>query len=642
MLKRRCFLKYTGGTALALYAGGHVMAAIPGGSLDPNSIPKFTAPLVIPPAMPSTRPDYYEIAVRQFRQQVLPAGMPPTTVWSYGSANHPGTFNFPAFTIEATYGRPITVKWINELFDANKNYLPHLLPVDPTLHWANPPGGTAGRDRRPSFLTTPGPYRGPVPLVTHVHGMEDVGDESDGYAEAWFLADAKDIPDGYAREGTWYATFKQKAFERQRVRWSTGSATFRYPNQQRAGTLWYHDHTLGMTRLNVYAGPAGFYLIRGGPGDVVTDTRTGQPAVLPAGSDEIPIAIQDRSFNADGSLFYPDTRAFFDGVATYVPATDVPPIWNPEFFGNCMVVNGRTWPYLNVEQRRYRLRLLNGCNSRFLVLDFSAIAGVQVTMIGTEGGFLPAPLNLADRGYRLLMAPAERVDLIVDFSGVPAGQYVLMNAGPDEPFGGFPINPSARADSATTGLVMQFRVGPAMSSDATTPAQFMRLPAIPPYPAASVTRRVALLEEMSMYFGDAPIAALLGVLVPDKAGFRTEKRMWDDPISENPAVGATEIWEIYNRTADAHPIHIHEVMLDVIDRQTLNPTNNLPIGAPRPPEPNERGRKDTVISYPGEITRVRTTFSHAGLYVWHCHIVEHEDNEMMRPYAVGPIPTPLA
>jgi FtsP/CotA-like multicopper oxidase with cupredoxin domain len=473
--------------------------------------------------------------------------------------------------------------------------------------------------------------------------MERVGDESDGYPEAWFLPDADNIATECAREGTWYATFKQKAAQAYGVTWSAGSATAQYPNSQRAGTLWYHDHTLGMTRLNVYAGPAGFYLIRGGPDDVVIDTRSTLPASLPSGNCEIPIAIQDRSFNADGSLFYPDTRAFFDGVTgPYVPATDTPPIWNPEFFGNCMVVNGRTWPYLNVEQCRYRLRLLNGCQSRFLVLDFSGVPGAQAWQIGTEGGFLPAPLNLADQRNRLLLAPAERADLIVDFAAVAPGSYVLFNVGPDEPFGGFPINPRARSDFASTGQVMQFRVGPATSNDASTPPQFMKLPAIVPLPAATVTRRVALLEDTSAFFAGSPIAAQLGVMRTDRFGLQPEARAWADPITENPRFGATEIWEIYNRTEDAHPIHIHEVMFEVVNRQRLNPANNLPIGVPRAPEPAERGRKDTVIAYPGEITRVRMTFARAGLYTWHCHIVEHEDNEMMRPYAIGPIPAPIA
>ena len=226
-----------------------------------------------------------------------------------------------------------------------------------------------------------------MPIVTHLHGAAGVGDESDGYAEAWYLPAASNIPAGYATEGTWYDFFAGKANSKFGVAWGPGFAIFQYPNDQRESTLWYHDHALGMTRLNVYAGPAGFFLVRGGPeGDkAVLDSRTNTTAVLPSPAPnesdmfppnktyfEIPIAVQDRAFNTDGSLFYPDTRAFFDGYAgPYIPDTDVSPIWNPEFFGNMIMVNGNTWPFQTVEQRRYRLRFLNGCQSRFLILDFS-------------------------------------------------------------------------------------------------------------------------------------------------------------------------------------------------------------------------------------------------------------------------------
>ena len=396
-------------------------AQIPGGTLSPLDVPKYQTPLLIPPVMPtagtikSTRGqniDYYEISVKQFPQQILPAGLPPTTVWGYGavsSDNKRGLLlhNAPSLTIEAKWNKPVRVKWINDLVDANGNYLSHLLPVDPTLHWANPPGGMAERDMRPTFSLTPGPYTGPVPIVTHVHGAVGVGDESDGYAEAWYLPAANNIPAGYATEGTWYDFFKGKAAAGYGAAWGPGYATFQYPNMNRASTIWYHDHTLGMTRLNVYAGPAGFYIIRGGPdGDAaVVDSRFGTPAVLPGPAPkendkfppnktyyEIPIAIQDRSFNADGSLFYPDTREFFDGIAgPFMPFTDVSPIWNPEFFGNMIMVNGNTWPFQTVEQVRYRFRFLNGCQSRFLILDFSQIPGVEVWQIANEGGFLAAP-----------------------------------------------------------------------------------------------------------------------------------------------------------------------------------------------------------------------------------------------------------
>jgi spore coat protein A len=694
---------------------------IPGGTLNLALVPKYVSPLVKPPVLPrdgkiknkkGKNADYYEIAVRQFNQQILPPGFGMTTVWSYGPANdvaadgysgrhvtQGGRYFYPAFTLENKFKKPTVVKWINGLEDANGNPLQHLLPVDPTLHWANPIGN---RDRRPpgdpvdpywssSFLaptpwstdySQPMQYVGPVPMVTHVHGAHTTED-SDGYAEAWYLPAGSYGLTGVAwSTGTFYDYFMNKYG----LLWDAGTATFSYPNDQRATTLWYHDHTLGMTRVNVYAGPAGFYLIRGGSDDMVLDSRDGSVAVLPGpapgkGIDpfgtfyEIPIAIQDRSFNADGSLYYPDNRAFFEGLdpaqlqIPFTPdegcdteASDVAPIWQPEFFGNTMVVNGQTWPYLDVEQRRYRFRLLNGCNSRFLILDFSNIPGVEVWQIGAEGGFLAAPVDInAVNGGTLLMGPAERADVIVDFTNVALGNYILGNLGPDEPFGGgIPGIDFAPADPDTTGQVMQFRVlGPAMGVDNSTPSQFLQFPMVMPLPGGT-SRIVTLNEEESKnvkvvedasgnlqydctgeIFG--PAAALLGTLNADGTG---NPLLWMDGITENPNVGTTETWEIYNFTADAHPIHVHLVQFQVVDRQLLEvdeegvaiqPAQLLP-GTARAPEAWEVGWKDTVIAYPGEVTRIKMRFDLEGFYVWHCHIVEHEDNEMMRPYHVGPIP----
>ncbi len=646
------------------------LAAIPGGTLDPMSIPKYQDPLIIPPAMPRTNQltdsdgalvDYYEIAVRQFEQDILPASMGlPTTVWSYGSVNHPGTiteggtFNYPALTIEATYEKPVRVKWVNDLVDEQGRYLPHLLPVDQTLHWTNPPGGLADRDKRGK---APEAYLGPVPIVTHVHGAH-THEESDGYPEAWYLPDAIDIPANFAVTGTLYADYNVTFQQRYGVApWEPGTATCQYPNDQRATTLWYHDHSLGMTRLNVYAGPAGFYIIRGGPDEEVIGAL---PSPAPAREDspaidyfEIPIVIQDRSFNDDGSLFYPDSRAFFEGVEPeqlqipFIPDTaregpsDVSRIWNPEFFGNTMVVNGRTWPYLEVQQRRYRFRFLNGCNSRFLILKMDR--DVPFYQIGGEGGFLPAPVMLTE----LLVAPAERADVVVDFTEVPVGQeVVLLNLGPDEPFGGGrPDVDFDAADPGTTGQVMQFKVVARSSpDDSTSPAELV-LPAIEPLGPESNVRQLTLNEEESRSVkvtedafgriveahndddeeeGEAfgPTGALLGTL---GAG----PLRWGASVTEDPIEGDIEVWELHNLTVDAHPIHVHLVMFQVIGRGP---------GGTEPPMPWETGWKDTVIAYPGEITRIKARFDIAGLYVWHCHILEHEDNEMMRPYRVKPKP----
>jgi bilirubin oxidase len=638
-----------------------------------KDIPKYVSQLIIPPAMPqSPSPDadmdYYEIAVRQFNQQVLPEGFPATTVWSYGPANYPESFNFPAYTVEAKYNRPVRIKWINDLVDENGNFLPHLLPVDQTLHWANPTGGNSERDAHGRMQTS---YTGPVPIVTHVHGAH-VTQESDGYPEAWYLPAAKNLPAGVALNGTWYDKYKQEFTEKYGADWEPGSCIYQYPNQQRAATLWYHDHTLGMTRLNVYAGPAGFYIIRGGKDDQVA----GLPGPAPAMGDipdtqyyEIPLAIQDRTFKKDGTFFYPANRAYFEEMAPeklkipFYPDTvkypdgsttgdsDIAPIWNPEYFGNAMLVNGRTWPKLDVEARRYRFRVLNGCNSRFIILKLvqgepaarPAEAILPFWQIGSEGGFLP---KVVKRDL-LLLAPAERADVIVDFTNIPAGtELYLINEGPDEPYsGGAPGDDFDPAKPEGTGQVMKFVVGKSVGTDESLPPEQLSLPAIQPLDPPTKTRQVSLNEAMSMTVfvkedGDGgvqtdrggepfgPSAGFLGTVGPDGSG---NMLMFNSDVTENPMQNEVEVWEINNFTMDGHPIHIHQVMFQVVDRQPKG--GNEP---PRSPEAWETGWKDTVIAYPREITRLRMKFDTAGRYVWHCHILEHEDNEMMRPLDVLP------
>ena len=660
---------------IVLSLAGGAAAFVPGGTLDPTTIPKYADPLVIPPAMPETSTDYYEIAVKQFDQQILPAtdingrDLPQTTVWSYGLAgNLAGTLNYPAFTIEARANERLDVKWINGLVDEAGNYLPHLLPIDQTLHWANPnksgPAGTT--DSRGDIPTS---YTGPVPIITHVHGAH-VGPESDGYPEAWYLPAANDIPEGYATRGSHWGQVAGKPVE-------DGAAYFSYPNDQAAATLWYHDHTLGMTRTNVMAGPAGFWLLRGGPNDTAAGVL---PGPAPQRGDvagtkyyEIPIVIQDRSFNTDGSLFFPDNRAFFEGLNPFTGAgtvppylnipfipelangglpSDVSPIWNPEFFGNTMVVNGKTWPYLEVEARRYRFRFLNGTNARALMLETDV--PVPMWQIGGDQGFLPAPLEMT----QLLMMPAERNDVIVDFTDIDPGTTItLENVGPDSPFNGI-VDPADVADPATTGQVMQFHVVAPTSADTSTdPATITTLPNEAPLPAATNTQYLSLNEEESATVtatfdldgnliydpaGDpfGPTAAKLGTFDP-ATGIPTLLN-WMDPITETPALGATEVWEIRNYTVDAHPIHLHLVSFETVNREIVDSTSPHWTGAEGgqagdilSPEAWEASRKDTVIAYPGEITRVKARFDVAGLYVWHCHIIDHEDNEMMRPYHGG-------
>jgi spore coat protein A, manganese oxidase len=615
-----------------------VRVTLPGSGaplIDPATIQKYVTSLVVPPVMPAVSTaggvDRYRIGVRQFRQQVLPARHPSTVVWGYGSETNAGTYNFPSFSIEAQAGRPVEVSWVNGLQHGRSGgYLPHLLPVDPTLHWANPPGGVEHRDGHSMFTETPGPYRGPVPIIVHLHGGH-TDEESDGYPEAWYLPDAPNIPAGYARVGSLYEQYAAQYADRHGEEWGPGQARAHYANDQAAATLWFHDHALGITRLNVYAGPAGFYLLRGGEHDLDPGVLPGGPVGTDASTAyEIPLAIQDRAFTRDGRLFYPDTRAYFDGfTGPYVPDSDIAPIWNPEFFGNAMVVNGRTWPEHRVERRRYRLRLLNGCGSRFLQLVLAAHPTSRPAepvapfwQVGGDGGFLSEPVAME----RLLLAPAERADVIVDFSEFPEGTEVyLVNEAPDEPFGGgepgvdFPW-----ADPGSTGQVMRFTVVDRVGDDTSVAPDELTLPT-PPHAGTEVrTRRLALLEADSDVLADVgPRAAFLGL----QDGAVGVPLGWDDEITETPSVGDTEVWELHNHTMDAHPIHVHLVQFEVLDRQADG-------AAPRPPEPNETGPKDTVIAYPGEVTRIRAMFDKPGLFVWHCHILEHEDHEMMRPFRV--------
>jgi FtsP/CotA-like multicopper oxidase with cupredoxin domain len=375
-----------------LASAGHIYE----GTIDGATVPKYAAPLVIPPTMPNSgvvrtwlpkrngkfkvkEISYYEIAVRQFEQQILPNGYHATTVWSYGANRDKdadgtaktvaegGSFFYPAFTIEAKANNPIRVRWINDLVDADGNYLPHLLPIDSTLHWANPSQNCrpdllelgAGPIRTDCRGQSGEPYTGPVPMVAHLHGAH-VGPESDGYPEAWWLPKAVNLPQGYATKGEVFGDITTDtplagpgAILNDGAQ---GYADYQYPNDQPDATLWFHDHTLGMTRTNVYAGPAGFYLLRD-----KTEKSLGLPRPAPKKSflqksskfREIPIVIQDRSFNPDGSLYYPESRARFDGYDGLVmPDTtdnvnldsDIAPLWNPEAFFETMVVNGQTWP----------------------------------------------------------------------------------------------------------------------------------------------------------------------------------------------------------------------------------------------------------------------------------------------------------
>ncbi len=418
--------------------------------LDPTTIPKYVNQLVIPPVFtpdgttdPKTglRADYYKVDVTQFTEQILPptntAGVPfgPTTVWGYGGkvGTNPHFANSPAATFEATRGIPVVVEWQNKLAG------PHLFAVDPTLHWANPNmipmPGMANAPVAPFPLFPPGfdgtvenplgffyNAQSPVPIVTHLHGGE-VQSYYDGGPDEWFTSGTTPIT------GPGYSTY---------ITPTTGkanAAVYYYPNTQPPATLWYHDHALGITRINVMSGLAGFYLLRD-PADTLATQ-------LPSGPYEIPLAIQDRTFKVTdpvtgrNDLWFPDVGL---NIADH-------PYWVPEFFGNTIMVNGKVWPNLDVEPRQYRFRLLDGSNARFYKLSFSN--KMSFIQIGSDGGYLPAPVTLTE----LSISPGERADILVDFSKVPAGTRIILQNTAKAP-----TPRGAPADPQTTGQIMQFTV----------------------------------------------------------------------------------------------------------------------------------------------------------------------------------------
>jgi spore coat protein A, manganese oxidase len=594
--------------------------------LLPTDIPQFAIPLRLPPVVrASVEPN---MVVAPLQQQVLPTGFPSTSIFGMGVAGDQSSFGWPGPTLMSEQNKSNLITWTNGLVDGSGNYVPHIMPVDPTLHWANPGGGVSGRDSRPTATDTSA-YTGPVPTVIHLHGAHTTAD-SDGYPEAWYLPNAANIPGSFARVGTWYDKFRREAKKRTKRDWSAGSSTYEYRNDQPPAMLWYHDHALGLTRANVWAGMAGMWIIRGGKGSIETT------AAMPKDAYELPLLVQDRSFRSDGSLAYPASRAEFDGYTGPVTGdgsdSDVAPIWNPEVFGNVMCVNGRTWPVHNAEARRYRLRLVNGCDSRTLILRFAN--DLPMWQIGNEGGFLPAPVQMG----RLVMMPGQRADIVVDFSRVAGASVTMINEGPDEPFDG-DLAAITPADPATTGQVMRFDIGVALTPgvDRSSDPSKLALPKIAPMAKVDRTRTVILAEYVSTKYNadgsafdpatpDAaagPICVLLGV--PDAAG-NPLGLLWDAPVTEQVKVGDTEEWIILNYTADAHPIHLHQTQFEILGRG---------IDGLELPAPHEGGRTDVVIAKPGERTRIRARFDIVGRFVWHCHILEHEDNEMMRPIVVG-------
>lgn len=515
------------------------------------SLKKFVDALPIPSVITAEKKingiPFYRVTMKQF-QQKLHRDLPPTTVWGYNGL-------YPGPTFEVQRNHPIWVQWENEL------PFKHLLPIDRTVHGADP--------GKPSVRT-----------VVHLHGGR-VTPESDGYPEAWFTRNFKNVG----------PTFTNKVYQ--------------YPNCQRPTTLWYHDHALGITRLNVYSGLAGFYIIR---------DKDEVKLNLPSKKYEIPLLIQDRSFYPNGELFYPSQPDQEPPPAPQPPIdpTIPNPSVVPEFFGNTLLVNGKVWPFLEVEPRKYRFRILNGSNSRFYRIALSSEG--DFVQIGTDGGLLKHPVTLSN----IIIAPAERADVIIDFSK-NAGQRIILTNDAPAPF------PDGTPPSLDLGQIMEFRVRKHSDKPdrSKIPATLSCLERLDPKDT-SIVRKNTLIESTDEF-------GRLKLLLNNKE--------WDQlPLTETPKNGQIEIWELFNTTPDTHPIHLHLVMFQILNRATFtgDPNGpNLSIGSPKLPDPNEAGWKDTVRSNPGEVTRIIARFGpFTGIYPWHCHILEHEDHEMMRPYEV--------
>lgn len=654
-------------------------ALVPQEPLAGSAIPRFVEPLphfagtyagltrVTGPAI--------TVAMGEARQKVLPASFyaglaapfsDGTYVWGYNVGGK-GTL-YPGVSVEARRGVPTQITYTNAL--SGPDMYPYLT-VDQTLHWANPLN-------QPMSMT---PYTGPAPVAPHLHGGE-VPPQFDGGPDAWFT------PGGLRGHG--YATTSG-------ITAPADGAIYTYPNSQEATTLWFHDHALGITRINVYAGLAAFYLLR-------DDWDTGDGFNVPGfpfGPYEIEIAIQDRMFDTNGQWFFPDDEP---------PNPEDHPFWIPEFTGDAIVVNGKTWPYLDVEPRRYRFRILNGSNARtyelFLTNPSTKGNGPSVWQIGTDGGLLDAPVGVdPNLKAKLVMMPGERADVIIDFSG-HQGQTLLLRNTAKTPF---PAGETPHG--ATLGQIMQFRVvsplaapdtsyNPAASAQPLRPLPIVRLAsgaALADGVEPAVTRQFTLNEVMGM---GGPLEVLVNntkymgtdrddfIAVPNSDGTTTY-------YSEAPVEGTTEMWEVVNITADAHPIHLHLVQFQIVNRQGINaeayeeayeasfpggeyiPGSGPPLdyttgnaralggnpdvtpflkGPLMPPAANEAGWKDTVVMLPRQVTRIAVRFAPTDKavdapdlyypfdpngghgFVWHCHIIDHEDNEMMRPYSVTPVP----
>lgn len=458
--------------------------------LDSSTIPQFTEDLPIPAVYAPVVEDdncgktthAYAVDVSEFQQQILPQGYPTTTVYGYGGVVKDTVTGLCAYkrsapgpTFEAIRGQKVKVQFINRLVK------PHMLAVDPTLHWANPNNMPDPPAPWPLFPPGYSQAQFPIPTVTHLHGGENPS-IYDGHPDAWFTAGEE--------RGSAFVTSEMI-----------------YENTQPATTLWYHDHTMGITRLNVVAGMAGFYLLRD-PKDPWESLTNCCGFSLPRGEYEIPIVIQDRMFYTDGSIYYPE-----EGTAP-----SIHPYWVPGYIGDCFVVNGKVWPRLLVKPTWYRLRLLNGSNERVYNLSFEN--NMAFWMIGGDSGNLPHPVQLTS----LLVAPGERYDLLIDFSLCSSGEQILLKNDARAPYpAGDPV------DESTTAKVMRFDIiGESLQN-----VPYFQFPRLCPLPQLNVgiRARYIVLNAQTQEDDIVTMMTLNGM-------------EWMMHPTETPLVGSTEDWYI--------------------------------------------------------------------------------------------------
>jgi spore coat protein A len=563
---------------------------------DPTVLTKYLDPLNVPPVVTPDANGRVTIGLANASVK-LHSQLPATQVWAYDGL-------VPGPTFDVRKGQTIHVDWVNQLSGS--------LPLD-VVTGAGPlsenvPGQADGT------LDTTVPNIPPWTVV-HLHGGRD-GANNDGWTENCMLP--------------------------------TQSQASIYTNNQNATALWYHDHAMNITRLTVHSGLAGSYLIRDDEEDALN---------LPSGQYEIPLMIRDINFGVDASG-NPTGRMMVKTEARM-----------PLFYGPYTMVNGVIWPYLNVDPRHYRFRLTNTSNARifrFVLVDETGnpIPNVMY-QIGSDGGLLPAPLEIDSNG--LLLAPAERADLIIDFTSLAGHSIRLMNIAP-APYAGTPVPPGSFPPAANPSGrdpepdVMQFRVGstpvsdgftlPSVLStsfsrytDANLPAHTTRVLALGPSPAGA-----SQLWELA----PAPTGTTQPIIqIKDSSGTITNyivvARGLEDTVNWFPLLEGWEEWQIINLTPITHPIHLHLVRFQALGRDAYDFSGlDRTTGGTKPGTPiaytgagvlgpDEQGWKDTIRVYPGNMVRIAGQFpEYTGRYMYHCHLLDHEDEGMMRPFTVLP------